>query len=184
LHSLAQAWPWWVAGPLLGLTVPLLLVVGNRQLGVSGSLRAMCAAVAPCGIQHFTYDWRRSGLWNILFVTGVLAGGWVAAHLIGVPDVAIAVKTKADLAALGLRDQHGLVPRELFTWSALTTVRGLIVLVVGGFAVGFGTSYAGGCTSGHGLSGLANFEKASLLACATFFATGIVVSLFVLPWIL
>ena len=184
MHWLSQAWPWWVAGPLLGLTVPLLLVVGNRQLGVSGSLRAMCAAVAPCGIAHFKYDWKSAGLWNILFVAGLLAGGWIAAHVIGVPEVAIAATTSADLAALGIRDQHGLVPRELFTWSALTTLKGFGVLVIGGFAVGFGTAYAGGCTSGHGLAGLANFEKASLLACATFFATGIVVSLFLLPFIL
>lgn len=182
---LEQPWPWYVAGPLIGLIVPLLLLLAGREFGISSSLQHICAATLPGGAEYFRYDWKRKGLWNIVFVTGVLVGGFVAGWLLPNPDpVAIADSTRAALAAMGIRDFHGLVPADLIGWSALLTLRGFVAVVVGGFLVGFGARYAGGCTSGHAITGLATLQPASMLAVAGFFAGGLVVAWIVLPWLL
>lgn len=182
---LVRPWPWYVAGPLIGLFAPALLVVGNKLFGVSSNLRHACAAFCPADIAYFRYDWRRDGGWNLAFVLGTLVGGFIAGVLLRNPaSVAIAARTKADLAALGIHDFTGLVPHELFRWSSLLTLRGLVVLVLGGFLVGFGTAYAGGCTSGHGLSGVADLQLPSFIALAAFFVGGIAGTFLLLPLLL
>ena len=181
---MVEAWPWYVAGPLIGLVVPLLLLLG-REFGVSSSLRHICAATFPGSADYFRYDWRRQGLWNLTFVGGILLGGIVAGWLFANPDpVAIASSTRATLEGLGIRDFSGLVPSDLIGWSALLTTRGFCAIVVGGFLVGFGARWAGGCTSGHGITGLATLQPASLLAVTGFFAGGLFVTWIVLPWLL
>lgn len=184
LDSLAQPWPWYVAGPLIGLLVPALLLLGNRQFGVSSNFRHMCAAIAPGRIEFFRYDWRNAGLWNLAFLTGIFVGSVIASRLLGSTDVAISPDTRASLIAVGVRDFHGLVPGDVFSWSSLLTVRGAILIVGGGFLVGFGTAYAGGCTSGHAISGLAAFERASLVAVVAFFAGGLLCTYLLLPLLL
>jgi hypothetical protein len=181
LDMLTRPWPWYVAGPLIGLFVPTLLLLGNRQFGVSSNLRHLCAAIAPAGIEFFRYDWKSRGLWNLAFLAGILVGGVVAARWLGIPPVAITPETKAMLAQLGVRDFAGLVPRDVFSWSQLLTLRGAVLILGGGFLVGFGTAYAGGCTSGHGISGLAVLERASLVAVAGFFAGGLLGTYLMLP---
>lgn len=181
---LIRPWPWYVAGPLIGLFVPALLLLGNRQFGISSNLRHLCAAIAPSGIEFFRYNWRREGAWNLAFLAGILAGGFIGARVLGVPEVAITSETKAILSSLGVRDFAGLVPNDLFNWSQLLTLRGAVLMIGGGFLVGFGTAYAGGCTSGHGISGLAVFERASLVAVAGFFAGGLVGTYVLLPLLL
>jgi len=117
---LLQPWPWYVAGPLIGLIVPLLLMLGGKPFGISSNLRHMCAATVPCGLPFFTYDWKRQGGWNLLFALGIVLGGFVAARWM-LPDgyaAAISAATQNDLHALGLGDLSGLVPAELFGWSA------------------------------------------------------------------
>lgn len=182
---LLEPWPWYVAGPLIGLFAPLLLWLGNRLFGVSSNLRHLCAAIAPRGVPYLSYDWRRDGSWNLAFVAGIVIGGLLAGVVFRNPEpVAIADSTRAALAALGIRDLGGLVPRELFAWASLATVRGWIVIVGGGFLVGFGTAYAGGCTSGHGISGVANLEAPSFIALAGFFAGGLLGTFLLLPLVL
>jgi uncharacterized membrane protein YedE/YeeE len=177
-------WPWYVAGPAIGIFVPALLIVGNKLFGISGSLRHLCAAIAPGKVEHFRYDWRRTGLWNVVFLAGVLVGGFLAFHL-GVPHgIAISPETKTTLARLGIHDFSGVAPRELFSWKALLTLRGFVSVVVGGFLVGFGTAYAGGCTSGHAISGLADFQLPSLIAVAGFFAGGLAATYLILPFLI
>ena len=185
LELLSRPWPWYVAGPLIGLVVPVLLVLGNRQFGISANLRHACAILAPGRVAHFQYDWRRTGAWNLAFVAGVLLGGFIAARWLGA-DAAIALSpaTRADLAALGVRDLSGLVPAELFSWESLLTLRGVLLIVGGGFLVGFGTAYAGGCTSGHAISGLANLQLPSLVATLGFFAGGLISTWLILPLLL
>lgn len=177
-------WPWYVAGPAIGLFAPALLLVGNALFGVSSSLRHVCAAIAPGKVEYLHYDWKKSGLWNLLFVLGVFLGGFLVAHWGGVHNVVISEATRQDLAKLGIHDFSGLVPRELFNWSALLTSRGFVLVIVGGFLVGFGTAYAGGCTSGHAISGLANLQLPSLIAVIGFFAGGLIATHFILPWLL
>ena len=182
---LLRPWPWYVAGPLIGLFAPLLLWLGNRLFGVSSNLRHLCAAIAPRGIPYLSYDWRREGGWNLAFVGGIVIGGLLAGLVFRNPEpVAIAASTRAALASLGIHDLGGLVPRELFAWSSLATVRGWLAIVGGGFLVGFGTAYAGGCTSGHGISGVANLETPSFIALAGFFAGGLLGTFLLLPLVL
>lgn len=181
---ISRPWPWYVAGPLIGLFVPVLLLLGNRQFGVSSNLRHLCAAAFPGRLDFFRYDWKGSGAWNLAFMTGILAGGAAAALILGIPDVAISADTRSALQQLGVQDFGGLAPRELFNWQALLTARGLALIVGGGFLVGFGTAYAGGCTSGHGIFGLAAFDGTSLLAVFGFFAGGLLGTYVLLPMIL
>ena len=181
IEILSRPWPWWVAGPLIGLVALAWLVVGNRPFGFSSNLRHMCAAIAPGSIEYFRYDWRRAGGWNLAFALGAVVGGYIGARLLGSPTVAIAPDVRAALAALRIHDFAGLAPRELFSWSSLLTVRGIVCIVGGGFCVGFGTAYAGGCTSGHGITGLASLEWRSLVAVIGFFAGGVLATYVLLP---
>jgi uncharacterized membrane protein YedE/YeeE len=184
LEVLARPWPWYVAGPLLGLMVPVLLLLGNRLFGFSSNFRHLCAALAPGRVTFFHYDWRGGGSWNLAFLAGTLLGAAVAGRLLGVPDVALAADTREALAALGMTDFSGLAPREIFAWSHLLGPTGVAAMVAGGLLVGFGTAWAGGCTSGHGITGLASLERESLIAVLGFFAGGIIGTHLLLPWIL
>ena len=177
-------WPWYVAGPLIGLFVPALLIAGNKLFGISSNLRHLCAALVPGRVAFFCYDWKRTGLWNLLFLAGVLVGGLIASHLGAAHDVAISAQSKESLVKLGIHDFSGLAPRELFRWQMLLTLRGFVSIIVGGFLVGFGTAYAGGCTSGHAISGLANFELPSMIAVLGFFAGGLAATYLILPFLL
>ncbi len=177
-------WPWYVAGPAIGLFVPALLIIGNRLFGVSSNLRHLCSALLPTRIEYLRYDWKGTGLWNLLFVAGIALGGFLASHFGGSHDIQISEPTRLALASLGIHDFTGLAPREVFTWSALLTLKGFVSVVVGGFLVGFGTAYAGGCTSGHAIAGLADLQLPSLIAVVGFFAGGLIATYFVLPLIL
>lgn len=177
-------WPWYIAGPLIGLVVPLVYLYAGRKWGVSSTFRDICAATLPGGLEYFTYAWRDQGGWRLAMAAGLVLGG-VLAHL-WVPDpvVGISAETQADLAALGLQDFRGLVPAEVFSWSTLFSVPGLIMIVGGGFLVGFGTRYANGCTSGHAISGLASLRVQSFVAVLGFFAGGLIATHLLLPRIL
>jgi uncharacterized protein len=184
IEYIKQPWPWYVAGPLIGLIVPLLLITGNKRLGVSSSLRHICAACFPVGISFFKYDWRKEA-WNLFFVAGIFAGGFVAITLLKNPTpVAISPKLAGALQLSGVHDYGSLMPTDIFNWHALRTQKGLVLIVFGGFLVGFGTRYAGGCTSGHAIMGLSSLQWPSLVATICFMAGGFVMSNLILPFIL
>lgn len=181
---LSKPWPWYVAGPLIGLMIPIMLFFSNKALGVSSSLRHMCAAAIPgtSRVPFFNYDWKREGLWNLLFVFGILIGGFLAGYVFANPyPIAISESTVADLRELGITDFTGFVPSEIFNWGNLLTQQGIIIMVVGGFLVGFGARYAGGCTSGHAISGISNLQFASVIAAIGFFVGGLFITHFVYP---
>jgi uncharacterized membrane protein YedE/YeeE len=180
-ETLSRPWPWYLSGPLIGLFVPVLLLLGNRQFGISSNLRHLCAAIAPAGIDFFSYDWKKVGRWNLAFLAGIVAGGLIAVIMLGAGDVAITDHTKLLLTQLGIRSFTGMAPADIFSWPGLLTFRGAVAIVGGGFLVGFGSAYAGGCTSGHAISGLAVFERASILATVSFFAGGLLCTYLVLP---
>lgn len=184
IEWISQPWPWYVAGPLIGLTVPALLILGNKSFGISSSLRHACAACMPANIPFFTYNWKKE-MWNIMFVLGVLLGGGIAGFLLSNPDaIVISASTQADLSALGLIDFSALMPSEIFNWSNLFTLKGLFFFVIGGFLVGFGTRYAGGCTSGHAIMGLSNLQLPSLIATIAFMLGGFAMTHLLLPHIM
>ena len=173
LDWMREPWPWYVAGPLIGLVVPALLLLGNKMFGISANLRTFCAVVSPNVADYFRFDWRRVGGWNLAFVVGIGLGGTLAATVLAGPgEVAISAATRADLAL------------DLISWEALLSGPGLIALVVGGFLVGFGSAYGGGCTSGHAITGLADLQLPSLIAVIGFFVGGLTVTHLVLPWLL
>ena len=177
-------WPWYVAGPLIGLTVPLLLILGNKSFGISSSLRHVCAACVPANIPFFKYDWKKE-IWNLFFVAGILIGGILAAQFLSNPNpVEVNPKLAAEMAGYRITDYSGLVPAEIFSWPQLLTARGLIMMVFGGFLVGFGTRYAGGCTSGHAIMGLSNLQWPSLVATCCFMAGGFIMANLILPYVL
>jgi uncharacterized membrane protein YedE/YeeE len=184
IEWLQQPWPWYIAGPLIGLMVPVLLLIGNKRLGISSSLRHICAACMPAKIPFFTYDWKKEA-WNLFFVAGVLIGGFVAVFFLSTGrDVAVDQRLLTELKGYGITDHSGLLPKELFNWAALFTLKGFLMMVMGGFLVGFGTRYAGGCTSGHSIMGLSNLQLPSLIATCCFMAGGFMMANLVLPFIL
>ncbi|WP_262485840.1 YeeE/YedE family protein [Cyclobacterium lianum] len=179
-----QPWPWYVAGPLIGLTVPALLIIGNKSFGISSSLRHVCAACMPANIPFFQYDWKKE-IWNILFVVGIFLGGLIASLFLSNPDaIVIAASTQQDLSELGIADFNSLLPADIFSWANLFSLKGLFFFVIGGFLVGFGTRYAGGCTSGHAIMGISNLQWPSLLATIFFMAGGFVMTHLFLPLIM
>jgi uncharacterized membrane protein YedE/YeeE len=181
---LARPWPWYIAGPLIGLMVPALLLIGNKPFGISSSLRHVCAACFPGGLEFFRYDWRKES-WSLTFAGGILLGGVLAGQVFGNPHpVAITPAAEATLQGLGVAHTTGMHPTNLFNFPALLTLKGLLLVVLGGFMVGFGTRYAGGCTSGHSITGLANLQWPSLVATCCFFAGGLVMTWLILPTIL
>ena len=135
--------------------VPLLLWAGD-EFGVSENLRHICAAVLPTRNDFFRYDWKATGLWNLTFALGIVLGGAVAGTVLASPDpLVVSDATTADLEVMGLTTFEGLAP-QVFSWEGLATAPGFVMIVIGGFLVGFGARYAGECTSGHAISGLAN----------------------------
>lgn len=184
MNWISQPWPWYIAGPLIGLVVPALLLMGNKTFGISSALRHFCAACIPANIKFFQYDWKKE-IWNLVFVAGVFLGGVISVFVIpNKSDVIVAPKLVEELARYGVTDFSNLVPKQLFSWESLATIRGFLLMVVGGFLVGFGTRYAGGCTSGHSISGLANLQLPSLIATCCFMAGGFLMTNIILPIIL
>ena len=184
IELIKQPWPWYVAGPLVGLTVPVLLLIGNKTFGISSSLRHVCAACLPANIPFFNYDWKKE-IWNLFFVGGILLGGFIAVNLLsnGQP-IQVNPKLQTELATYGITNYNSFVPSDLFTWSSLLSLKGVFMMVIGGFLVGFGTRYAGGCTSGHAIMGLSNLQWPSLVATISFMSGGFIVANLILPYIL
>ena len=184
IEFLKQPWPWYVAGVLIGLIVPALLILGNRHFGISANLRHICAACFPADIKFFKYEWKKEA-WNLFFVGGILIGAVIATLWLGNENpVQVNPKLAEELAGYGLTNYDKLLPPEIFSWQSLLTTRGLIMLVGGGFLVGFGTRYAGGCTSGHAIMGLSNLQWPSLVATCCFMAGGFLMANVILPFIM
>ncbi len=184
LEFLKQPMHWYIAGPLIGLMVPLLLILGNKTFGISSSLRHICAACIPAKIPFFQYKWKEES-WNLFLVTGIVIGGFIAgAFLMDMNAVNVNPTLAKELSKYGIDNYQTLVPQQIFNWHALFTARGLIMIMGGGFLVGFGTRYAGGCTSGHAIMGLSNLQWPSLVATICFMAGGFFMANIILPIII
>lgn len=184
LDMLKSPWHWSVAGVLVGLTVPALLLLGNKHFGISANLRHACAACIPANIPFFKYDWRKER-WNFFFIGGTVLGAFLVAQFLQNPnEVTVHPELAASLAEAGITDYSHLVPTQLFNFSNLFTLKGVLFLVFGGFMVGFGSRYAGGCTSGHAISGLSNLQWPSLVATIFFMVGGFISANWLVPFLL
>ncbi|MEO5995398.1 MAG: YeeE/YedE thiosulfate transporter family protein [Chitinophagaceae bacterium] len=184
MDILKQPWSWYAAGIIIGLIVPALLLLGNKHFGISSNLKHICAACFPSGIKFFEYDWKKE-TWNFFFVGGIVIGALIAVKLLGDPSpIIVNPKLITELNQYGINNYDSMIPVQLFTFSSLFTLRGFILLAGGGFLVGFGTRYAGGCTSGHSIMGLSNLQVPSLIATVSFMIGGFIMANLILPLIM
>lgn len=184
IELIQQPWPWYIAGVLIGLMVPALLILGNKQFGISSTLRHVCAAIIPGKVGYFKYDWKKES-WSLALALGIMLGGYIATSFLKNPNpVSLSQDTIEDLATLGINDFQQLMPIEIFNWESLFSLKGILFVVLGGFLVGFGTRYANGCTSGHAIMGLSLLSLGSLVAVIGFFIGGLILTHLLLPLIL
>ena len=190
IEFISQPWHWAISGALIAVLMFLMLVSGQR-LGISSSFETICS-MSGLGkwVEHFDYDWKRQK-WMLFFVIGTIAGGYISSTVLQNPEpVNISQSTITTLGEMGVSTPSenlrtgGIIPEEIFNFGSLLTLKGFILIVVGGFLVGFGTRYASGCTSGHAISGLANLQLASLIAVVGFFIGGIISTFFLMPLIM
>ena len=179
-----EPWPWYVSGPLIAFTMFLLLFVG-KNFGMSSNLRTlctMCGADKTCSF--FCFDWKAQR-WNLLVMVGAIIGGFVASTYLSdqqVPD--LNPKTIEQLQAIGIMSAgEAYLPKELFGPEAFSDPKVLAMLLIGGILVGFGARYAGGCTSGHSISGLSNLQMPSLIATIGFFIGGLLMVHLIFPFL-
>jgi len=185
MDFILQPWPWYVAGPLISLVVFLMFYFG-KKFGVSTNLENLCA-IGGAGkfVDYFKYDWRKNS-WNLIFLLGLVIGGFISGQWL-TPDVAIALEnpqTAIDLTDLGFQNIGAqYLPDEIFGLETMLSLKGFLILLVAGAFVGFGARYAGGCTSGHAITGLSNLELPSLISVIGFFIGGLIMTWLILPLI-
>ena len=159
MEYILQPWPWWLSGVLIGLTVPLLYLLTGQGFGISTSFQQIGAMCAPGSkLTYLSSFNRRKGLWTLMFAVGIAIGGLVANRFLSAEPVE-------------------------FLPESFMNVSGAIKLFVGGILIGFGTRYAGGCTSGHAITGIANLNWPSLVATIFFFVGGLGVTWGLGQWI-
>lgn len=182
MDFILQPWSWYVAGPLIALSMYLMYYFG-KKFGVSSNLETFCSiAGAGKSVDFFKFDWRKNK-WNLAFVVGLIIGGFIA-HQWLTPDQSVALnpKTIEDLAAIGIANGgSSYLPDEIYSLDALFSIKGFLILISAGILVGFGSRYAGGCTSGHGIVGLSSLSLESFIAVAGFFIGGLIMTWLILP---
>ncbi len=184
MNTIFQTWHWSISGFLIGLIMLSLLYFG-KNFGMSSNLQTLCSMTGiGKKVSFFDIDWK-SKRWNLVVVLGAMLGGFVAVHFMSDPsNVAINPKTIAQLVALGIDAPNGqLEPNFLFGNQIFESPKKIFILIMGGVLIGFGTRYAGGCTSGHAISGLSNLQLPSLKAVIGFFIGGLIMTHFLLPLI-
>jgi uncharacterized protein len=178
---LTQSWSWWFSGLVISFIMFLLLFFG-QSFGFSANLRTICAAAgAGKNVSFFNFNWKAQ-LWNIIFLVGAIVGGFIAGTILKSGDqIVVAEATVQDLSELGFDKPTGLQPDELFSLESAFTLKGFLILAIGGIFVGFGSRYAGGCTSGHAISGLSDLQLPSLVAVIGFFLGGLLMTHILFP---
>lgn len=178
---MTQPWPWYASGLAIS-AIMLLLIFFGKSFGFSSNLRTICSMMgAGKRVKFFDFDWKAQR-WNLLFLFGAVIGGFISKQWLGSgASLALSEATIADLKSLNIPFDGEMVPLALFNWQYLFTFKGLLIFLGGGFLIGFGTRYAGGCTSGHAISGLSNMQLPSLIAVMGFFIGGLVMTHLIFP---
>lgn len=183
IDIITQTWSWWFSGAMIAAIMFFLLFFG-KSFGFSSNLRTICAA-SGLGkkVKFFDFNWRTQ-IWNMVFLVGAILGGFIAKQYLSTDTaVPISQETIRDLGELGFAAPESLQPAELFGWNAVFSLKGFLILAVGGLMVGFGSRYAGGCTSGHAISGLSDLQLPSLIAVIGFFVGGLLMTFLIFPLI-
>ena len=184
MDFILDPWPWFVTGPLIAL-VMLLLIFFGKTFGMSSNLRTFCS-IGGAGkySDFFRFDWKAQR-WNLTVVLGAIIGGFLATSVLSNgAAIDLNPETVTDLQELGFENAgKSLLPPEIYAWEYALSFNGLAILIIAGFLVGFGTRYAGGCTSGHAITGLSNLQLPSLIAVIGFFIGGLIMTHFLLPLI-
>lgn len=174
-------WPWYITGILFGLIAPLLLIVGNKPFGISKSLKDIASLFPQKKFSQLKHD-LKPNYWRIYFIVGIIIGGYLAVlFLNGNATIDLSKSTINDLENIGITNFDGLVPSQIFNWEFLLSTKGMIIMVLGGFLIGFGVRYANGCTSGHAIMGLSIFSPSSLIAVVGFFTGGLLMTHILFP---
>jgi len=184
MEFIFEPWPWYVGGPLITVVVFLLFYYGQK-FGVSSNLETICA-IGGAGkfVDFFNFDWRKNG-WNLTFILGTIVGGFIAYQWLTPNElVNISTETIQDLSDIGFANAgEQYLPDEIFSIDKIFTLKGFLILIGSGILVGFGARYAGGCTSGHAITGLSNLEIPSIIAVIGFFIGGLIMTWLLLPLI-
>ncbi|GGA88462.1 hypothetical protein GCM10008015_31320 [Flavobacterium palustre] len=184
MELIYHTWSWYISGFIIGL-VMLVLIYFGKSFGMSSNLRTLCSmAGAGKKVSFFSFDWK-SQRWNLAVVAGAMLGGFVATHYLSdASNVSINPKTIEQLQTMNIDAPQGkLMPDALFSNQVFESPKSILILIVGGVLIGFGSRYAGGCTSGHAISGLSNLQFPSLIAVIGFFIGGLIMAHFILPLI-
>lgn len=183
IDLIQQPWSWLFSGIVIS-TVMFALIYFGQSFGFSSNLRTMCAA-AGCGkvVKFFDFNWKTQ-IWNLVFLLGAIIGGYIANQFLSTNEpLLLSQNTINDLSNLGFAAPTSIQPNELFSWDAVFTLKGFSILAIGGLLVGFGSRYAGGCTSGHAISGLSDLQLPSLIAVVGFFIGGLAMTFLFMPLI-
>ena len=184
MEFISQTWTWYFSGFIIGL-IMLSLIYFGKTFGMSSNLRTLCSmAGADKFVEFFKFDYK-SQRWNLVVILGAMAGGFIAVHYLSdASNVDLNPKTIVELSQLGFDAPNGkLAPNVLFGNTAFQSPKMILILIVGGFLIGFGSRYAGGCTSGHAIQGLSNLQLPSLKAVIGFFVGGLIMAHFIFPLI-
>jgi hypothetical protein len=184
MDFILQPWPWYVAGPLIALVLFLMFYFG-KNFGVSTTLETFCSLSGANKLSDYFKIDLKTQKWRLFFAAGILLGGVIAANFL-TPNQAIDLNpdTVQEMASLGFADGgKTFLPKEIFSVEALLSVKGFLILIGSGFLIGFGSRYAGGCTSGHSITGLSSLQMPSLIATIGFFVGGLIMTWFLIPLI-
>lgn len=184
---LKQPWHWAVSGAALSSLVFLMTWMG-RRFGISSSFNNICTIAGAGKLTPFFKEDPQKSFWRLFFVAGAITGGFIAITFLRSPEaVAISQDTISSLEQYGYSYPEmdstgaGFVPTVLLNF---TSVKGILLALAGGFLVGFGARYAGGCTSGHAITGLSHLQLPSLITVIGFFIGGLLMTHLILPHIL
>lgn len=157
--------PWYIAGPLIGLIVPVLLLLKEKQFGVSSSYRFIGSKLFK-KLDYFNYN-SQTDLWQFQFAVGVILSGIVAVFW----------DSSADISFEESFTSYGIIFNQIYN------SKNILYFFISGLFVGFGSRYANGCTAGHCIMGISQFSVSSLIATVCFFIGGLFITYFVIPFL-
>ena len=183
IEYISQPWSWYVSGTVIAIIMFLLIFFG-QSFGFSSNLRTICAIGGAGKVnKFFDFNWKTQ-IWNLVFLVGAILGGFVTKQFLSTDvPIALAEATVQDLHQLGFATPEGMQPSEIFSLEAMFSLKGFLILAIGGFLVGLGSRYAGGCTSGHAISGVSDLQIPSMIAVVGFFLGGLLMNWFIIPYL-